>query len=82
MSDESCIDALLKLQPYLDGELSEADAENVRRHFELCAPCTPALHYLRSFKDALQRASGQLPQAPPELVERLRELIRRDSTSP
>ena len=78
MSDESCLDALLKLQPYLDGELSEADAEIVRRHFELCAPCTPALHYLRSFKEALQRASAQLPPAPPELADRLRELLRRD----
>ena len=81
MSDESCLDALLKLQPYLDGELSEADAEMVRRHFELCAPCTPALHYLRSFKEALKRAGAQQPTAPPEVAARIRELIGKDRPS-
>jgi anti-sigma factor (TIGR02949 family) len=78
MSDDSCLDALLKLQPYLDGELSEEDAELVRRHFELCAPCTPALHYLRSFKEALKRAGSLQPGAPPEVTARIRELLRKD----
>ena len=71
-----CLDALLKLYPYLDGELAVEEAEQVRRHFELCAPCTPALHYLRSFRDALQRASGDLPAAPPELKLRISQLLR------
>jgi anti-sigma factor (TIGR02949 family) len=78
MSDDSCLDALLKLQPYLDGELSEEDAELVRRHFELCTPCTPALHYLRAFKEAMKRAGAQQPTAPPELADRIRDLLRKD----
>ena len=81
MSDERCLDALLKLQPYLDGELSEADAELVRLHFELCAPCTPALHYLRSFKEALKRAGSQQSGAPPEVAARLHELLRQNRQS-
>jgi anti-sigma factor (TIGR02949 family) len=81
MSDESCLDALLKLQPYLDGELSEEDAEMVRRHFELCTPCTPALHYLRSFKEAMKRAGTQLPGAPPEVAARVKELLRQNRQS-
>ena len=76
MKHPSCIDALLKLYPYLDGELSEADAEMVRRHFELCSPCTPALHYLRSFRDALNRAADDQIKAPDPLRARLTELLR------
>jgi mycothiol system anti-sigma-R factor len=76
MSQNSCLDALLKLYPYLDGELSEADAAEVRRHFELCHPCTPALHYLRSFRDSLHRASDDQLKAPDLLRSRLNELLR------
>lgn len=76
MSQNSCLDALLKLYPYLDGELSEADAEQVRRHFELCKPCTPALNYLRSFRDSLHRAADDQLKAPDPLRTRLAELLR------
>jgi anti-sigma factor (TIGR02949 family) len=78
MSDESCLDALLKLYPYLDGELSEDEAETIRRHFELCSPCTPALNYLRNFRNALHRAAHEQSAAPPELRARVEELLRQN----
>ena len=75
--DKRCLDALLNLQPYLDGELSEADAEVVRRHFELCKPCSPALTYLRSFRDAVHRASSSdTLRAPDTLRSKLAEQLR------
>ena len=79
MSDQDphgCLDALLKLQPYLDGELSAEEAEKVRLHFELCAPCTPAMRYLKSFQNSLRRASADLPVAPPELKQRISDILR------
>ena len=76
MSDNSCLEALLKLYPYLDGELDPADAEVVRRHFELCAPCTPALNYLKSFRDALHRASSEQMRAPDILRQRINQALR------
>ena len=80
MSNSSCLDALLNLQPYLDGELSETDAEVVRRHFELCRPCSPALGYLRNFRDALHRASNnEQMRAPDPLRQRIADLLRTES---
>ncbi|MGH7459943.1 MAG: zf-HC2 domain-containing protein [Longimicrobiales bacterium] len=71
MSHTSCLDALLQLYPYLDGELCDAEAEAVRRHFELCSPCTPALFYLKAFRNALHRASHRQPAAPAALRARV-----------
>ena len=64
MRNNVCLDALLNLYPYLDGELCGMEAETVRRHFDLCHPCAPALPYLRSFCGALHRASLDQPRAP------------------
>jgi anti-sigma factor (TIGR02949 family) len=76
MTHDSCQDALLKLYPYLDGELCPDEADVVRRHFDLCPPCTPALLYLRSFRNALYRASADQPTAPVDLKLRLHQLLR------
>ncbi|MGH7471738.1 MAG: anti-sigma factor family protein [Longimicrobiales bacterium] len=76
MTHDSCLDALLKLHPFLDGELCPDEAETVRRHFDLCPPCTPALLYLRSFRNALYRASADQAKAPPELKVRLHAVLR------
>ena len=79
MSDSSCLTALLNLYPYLDGELKEDEATEVRRHFELCTPCTPALNYLRSFRNALYRAAAGQGGAPTHVQQRVRQLL--DSAS-
>jgi anti-sigma factor (TIGR02949 family) len=76
MSGHSCLDALLKLYPLLDGELGASEAQDVERHFELCPPCKPALIYLRSFRNALHRAAADQQAAPDVLKTRLRELLR------
>ena len=71
MSHQSCLDVLLQLYPYLDGELCDSEAEQVRRHFDLCHPCTPALLYLKAFRNALHRASDRQPVAPAALRVRV-----------
>ena len=76
MSDQSCLTALLNLPSYLDGELSETAAAEVRRHFELCTPCSPALSYLRSLRDTLHRASEEQPRAPDRLRQRVTDVMR------
>ena len=71
MRSDGCLDALLKLYPYLDGELCGPESESVRKHFDLCPPCAPALPYLRSFRNALHRAALDQPGAPLGLKTRI-----------
>jgi anti-sigma factor (TIGR02949 family) len=76
MSGHNCLEALLKLYPLLDGELGEAEALEIQRHFELCPPCKPALVYVRSFRNALHRAAADQQVAPAPLKHRLQERLR------
>lgn len=78
---ESCLDALLKIQPYLDGELSAVESESVRHHLHVCAPCAPALGYFRNLRDVVHRAAGALPAAPDHLKTRIKSLIQASHSS-
>ena len=73
---QSCLEALLKLYPYVDGELPPDESQQVRQHFDLCSPCAPALNYMISFRKALQRAAFAQSAAPPALHDRVSRLIR------
>ena len=43
------------LSPWLDGELSEADAERIRLHLECCESCDTERHQLEKLHLSLQR---------------------------
>ncbi|MDZ7781031.1 MAG: zf-HC2 domain-containing protein [Gemmatimonadota bacterium] len=70
----SCREAVAMVQEFLDGELSEVPAEQVRAHFEACSRCYPHLRFERSFREALIRA-GRGESAPAELKRRVEDLI-------
>ena len=64
---------LLTIQSYVDGELSRADAESVRRHLHDCADC-------REIADRLRRTSAllasALPATPPaNLLQRIEAAV-------
>lgn len=71
----SCREALERLYEYLDGELTEDNAHEVRRHIDLCAACYPEVRLTTEFRDALQRAARGQPVCPDSLRDRVRSIL-------
>ncbi|MBW8873805.1 MAG: zf-HC2 domain-containing protein [Acidobacteria bacterium] len=66
----TCNEALDLLEPYVDGDLSPAEAARLRSHLESCPACAAEL----ALAERIQRELRSLPQldCPPEIVERVR----------
>ena len=64
-----CGEVMELLEPYLDGDLAEADAARVRAHLVRCPSCAAEL----DLAAAIQRELRSLPQedCPPEVLERV-----------
>jgi anti-sigma factor (TIGR02949 family) len=75
MSPISCEEALERLYEYLDGELNAHNADEVRRHVEVCEACYPEVKFTTEFRDALHRASRGQPVCPESLRSTVRELL-------
>ena len=70
----SCEDALQLVHEFLDGELEDSSAEEVKAHFDVCQRCYPHLQLEAAFRDAVKRAAaGQT--APPELRDKVTALL-------
>jgi mycothiol system anti-sigma-R factor len=76
-----CQEALQRLYEYLDGELTPATTEEVRRHIELCAACYPEVRTATEFRDALQRAAAGQPLCPDALRRRIAEMLEAEGLS-
>ena len=76
MSGHSCREALQRVFEYLDNELPPADAAEIKRHFEKCRSCFPALQFCQSFRDAMHRAAGCQGCAPTALRAKIAELLK------
>jgi anti-sigma factor (TIGR02949 family) len=68
-----CDQVIAKLWEYLDGELSEDQAEKVRAHLDICGRCFPQYNFQRAYKEFIRR-SGEQP-LPPGLRRRVFEAI-------
>jgi anti-sigma factor RsiW len=71
---DDCAAVLPLLEPYLDGELSPAEAARVREHLARCPGCAAELR----LAEAIQRGLRQLPalDAPPAVLMRVRATAR------
>lgn len=76
MSKESCREALQRVYEYLDNELSPADAAHIKLHFEKCRACYPVLKFCESFQQAMQRAAECQCCAPPDLKDKISQLLK------
>lgn len=76
MTSDTCREALERVNEFLDGELSAADAETLKRHFERCQQCYPVLKYCKSFQDAMERAACCQCCAPADLKQKIAELLK------
>ena len=71
--DDGCRQVLRELQLYLDGECA-TDLESVMaRHLEHCPPCFDRVEFQREVRMLV--ASKCVDQAPPGLVDRVRERL-------
>lgn len=77
-----CHDALRKVYEYLDGDLDPADADEMRRHLELCEACYPEVKLAAELRDALQRAARGQPCCPDGLRDRVARMIDQERARP
>jgi anti-sigma factor (TIGR02949 family) len=59
----NCSDARVRLYPYLDGELSPDEQENVGRHLGGCEPCSTAFNGERALFAEIRRHADALAPA-------------------
>lgn len=71
----NCEDALERLFEYLDGELSGHDADELKRHMEVCEACYPDVKFTTEFRDALHRAAHGQPPVPDSLRKKVGQLL-------
>ena len=72
--DISCMEALERIQEYLDGELGEMSHREVAHHFAVCKLCFPHLRLEERFRDLLHRSQmGEL--CPDHLRERIHRML-------
>jgi len=69
-----CEHVLDRLWDFIDGELSTADEEAVKRHLEICNRCYPQYNFQRAYFEYTRRIQDR-DQAPPSLHRRLFEAI-------
>ena len=74
---DPCLKALDHVYEFLNGELTEAEAAEVRLHLELCPPCLQHYAMENAVKRLLNRSCCR-EQAPPalriQIVARIREV--------
>lgn len=78
MSEVRCREALARIFEFLDGELAEGSAEEIRAHFERCQRCYPRLRYATAFQEMLARVARGQRCAPEELRARVAALLREE----
>jgi anti-sigma factor (TIGR02949 family) len=66
----TCVEALRRLDSYLDGEVSHLDHERVEQHLRECEACAKKFGFERSLLDQLR---GKLREV--ELPDQLRSRI-------
>jgi len=72
--DIDCREAADQLYAYLDGELTRAREEEVRRHLEKCAPCLAVSGFEKAYLRFLE-ARNFVQGAPRDLRKRVLEQL-------
>jgi anti-sigma factor (TIGR02949 family) len=72
----SCGHVLQLLERYCDGEIEEGERYLVAEHLGRCRECPKREDFILRLKDLVRRKCGGLAELPPELADRVRQLIR------
>lgn len=70
----NCRECLDQLEQYVDRELSDAELEHMKRHFDDCPPCQDRYELQVNLKRVV-RVCCEQEKAPPELREKLRQIL-------
>lgn len=76
----SCDEARARLFEYLDGELEQLSADEVRRHLDVCKGCYPRAQFEREFLAALSR-SQENGSVAPDLKGRILEALAKEGAA-
>lgn len=71
----NCEQVVEHLWPFLDGELDVATSDDLRQHLDECRQCFSRVEFERRLRTMVRR-SCECDEAPSELQERMRRLIR------
>lgn len=71
---EPCGDVLRRMYFFIDNELADADASDIREHLAECGPCLHEVDLERLVKSLIARSCSE--QAPVELRQRVMFTIR------
>lgn len=74
MSKKTCDDAVERLYPYLDNEISTIQRMKVRWHLRRCPPCEGAYHFEEKLKLVIHDRLHE--DCPEEVLDRLRRMVR------
>ncbi len=80
MSGHECDDALTQLYHYLDQELEASSLETIRVHLEDCSGCLRSFDFEARLKIVVRERLSE--EVPAEFVDRLREALAREASSP
>ncbi len=78
---DGCREFALQLEVLLDGELDGQQAELALRHLQRCHECQHRADHAWRYREVMQRARDP-DRAAPELLERVRTLLREASAPP
>lgn len=67
---EGCVEALERLEAFLDGELPAARVEDLAEHLRACDPCADRVSFEEQLRSLVRRRC--VDHAPRDLVDRVR----------
>ena len=74
MRSNSCFRAASRIYAYLDGEVRAIRRIRIRLHLRQCLSCERAYRFERRLRGFIRERARV--EAPPEVVERIRRLLR------
>lgn len=74
MSDDACTNALERVYPFLDGELTWVERVKIRWHLRVCPPCSDVYDFEDRVKAVVHDKAQE--DVPDEVVDRLKGFLR------
>ena len=81
MSQTDCNKMLDLLEVYLDGELEGPERAHIEAHLGECGPCMDRSDFQQRLRALLKEKCG-CDEVPPDLMERVRNLLGETPTEP